>query len=191
MKDASKRHAEEQAERLSLYAVQALPTDEARAVEAHVATCDDCQRELGGLRTVVDSFVSWPTDVLRPSASLWDRLEQRLGAPDAATASPVQRWTAPQWKEVAPGISCKLLSTDADRHRVSMLVRLAPDTEYPPHRHADIEELHLLDGELWINDRQLFPGDFSRAEPGTSDRRVWSPTGCTCFLLTSTQDELS
>ena len=48
----------------------------------------------------------------------------------------------------------------------------------------------LLNGELWINERKLYPGDYSRAEPGTSDKRVWSETGCTCVLMTSTQDVL-
>jgi hypothetical protein len=48
--------------------------------------------------------------------------------------------------------------------------------------------LHLLHGELRIDDRTLYPGDYNRAEPGTMDRRVWSETGCTCVLITSTQD---
>jgi anti-sigma factor ChrR (cupin superfamily) len=76
------------------------------------------------------------------------------------------------------------------KHVVSMLVRLAPGAEYPPHGHAGIEELHLLDGELWIDERKLYPGDYNRAEPGTSDKRVWSETGCTCVLITSTKDML-
>jgi putative transcriptional regulator len=101
------------------------------------------------------------------------------------------RWVEPPWLEVAPGISCKMLSSDPVRNRVSLLVRLAPGVDYPPHTHADVEELHLLDGELWINDRKLHPGDYNRAEPWTSDRRVWSETGCTCFLVTSAHDELS
>jgi hypothetical protein len=58
----------------------------------------------------------------------------------------------------APGIECKLLATDAERHRVSMLVRLAPGARYPAHTHAGVEELHLLDGQLWIDERKLFPG---------------------------------
>ena len=91
---------------------------------------------------------------------------------------------------MAPGISCKLLATDADTHRVSMLVRLAPGTAYPPHEHAGVEELYLLDGELLIDDRTLHPGDYNRAEPGSADQRVWSETGCTCVLLTSTRDRL-
>jgi hypothetical protein len=56
--------------------------------------------------------------------------------------------------------------------------------------HAGIEELFLLDGELWINENKLYPGDYNRAEAPTRDTRVWSETGCTCVLVTSTQDVL-
>ena len=95
----------------------------------------------------------------------------------------------PEWEQVAPGIECKLLATDT-RQRVSMLVRLAPGASYPPHTHAGVEELHLLDGELWIDERKLLPGDYNHGAPGTGDKRVWSETGCTCVLVTSTRDIL-
>ena len=71
-----------------------------------------------------------------------------------------------------------------------MLVRLAPGATYPAHTHADVEELHLLDGELWIDERKLLPGSYNRGVPGASDEYVWSETGCTCVLLTSTKDIL-
>ena len=71
-----------------------------------------------------------------------------------------------------------------------MLVRLAPGASDPAHTHAGIEELHLLDGELWIDERQLFPGDYNYSAPGAVDERVWSETGCTCVLITSTKDVL-
>jgi len=101
-----------------------------------------------------------------------------------------QRWSEPEWEGVAPGIQCKLLATDAQRHRVSMLVRLAPGGSYPAHTHAGTEELYLLDGELWIDERKLVPGDYNYGAPGTGDERVWSETGCTCVLVTSTKDRL-
>lgn len=130
-------------------------------------------------------------DVLRPSESLRGRLSQRIMAQTGTVdASSPRQWTEPEWEAVAPGISCKLLATDAEESRVSMLVRLAPGVDYPPHRHAGVEELHLLHGELLIDDRKLFPGDYNRAEPGSADKRVWSETGCTCVLITSTQDVL-
>jgi DNA-directed RNA polymerase specialized sigma24 family protein len=133
------------------------------------------------------------TDVLTPTTFLWGAIAKRIVS--ASGLTPVftapQNWTEPDWKEVAPGISCQLLATDEQRERVSMLVRLAPGVEYPPHTHAGVEELHLLHGELWIDDRKLQPGDYNRAEPGTHDTRVWSETGCTCVLITSPQDRLN
>jgi quercetin dioxygenase-like cupin family protein len=189
---APDKHRCEQTESVSLYAVKALPAREMRTLEAHISECQDCHRELESLRPIIDSFFSWPTDVLTPSASLRTRLAHRIGAETGEQpVLPVrQPWSEPDWEEVAPGISCKLLATDTAKDRVSMLVRLAPGTEYPPHTHAGIEELHLLDGELWIEDRKLYPGDYSRAEPGTADKRVWSDTGCTCVLITSTEDAI-
>jgi anti-sigma factor ChrR (cupin superfamily) len=82
------------------------------------------------------------------------------------------------------------MSTDTKRHRVSMLVRLLPGVDYPAHTHAGLEELFLLDGELWIDGRKLYPGDYNRAEALSGDKRVWSETGCTCVLITSTRDIL-
>jgi anti-sigma factor ChrR (cupin superfamily) len=50
--------------------------------------------------------------------------------------------------------------------------------------------LHLLHGELLIDDKKLQAGDFIRAEAGSVDHRVWSETGCTCVLITSTRDAI-
>jgi anti-sigma factor ChrR (cupin superfamily) len=192
MSPASGEHAKDQAERVFLYALDALPPSEMAVVESHVSACAECRRELATLRPIVDSFVSWPTDVLRPSASLWDRLARRIAAETGAEpASPVPPpRTDPEWKEVAPGISCKLLATDTEKNRVSMLVRLAPGTDYPPHRHVGVEELYMLDGELIVDDARFNPGDYRRGEPGDVDHRVWSETGCTCVLITSFHDAI-
>jgi anti-sigma factor ChrR (cupin superfamily) len=174
------------------YAAQALAANEVAAAEAHIVTCPDCQREVESLRVVVNQFVSWPTDVLRPTTSLQSRLALRIA--EETGTSPVLptalQWSEPEWEQVAPGIECKLLATDAERHRVSMLVRLASGASYPAHTHAGVEELHLLDGELWIDNRQFFPGGYYHGAPGTGDDLVWSETGCTCVLITSTTDVL-
>ena len=129
--------------------------------------------------------------LLRPPAVLWDRLAARIATETGeAPLAPPAPTGETEWKEVAPGISVKALATDVEKDRVSMLVRLAPGTDYPPHLHAGLEELHLLGGELIINERKLLPGDYNRAEAGTSDHRVFSETGCTCLLVTSPGDVL-
>lgn len=182
----------EHTELVGAYALQMLPPREAAELEAHIGSCSHCRRELERLRPAVHALLSWPTDVLRPVSPLQVQLARRLAAETGGQVvlPAAQQWTEPEWEEVAPGISCKLLATDEERRRVSMLVRLAPGAEYPPHTHSGVEELHLLDGELWIDDRKLYPGDFNRAEPGTGDKRVWSETGCTCVLITSRDDVL-
>lgn len=180
----------DQLESVALFVLQALPSDEAAQLRAHLETCTACRSEHEALRAVGDAFASWPIDARRPSSSLWlrlaDRIAQETGRAPAPT--PSSTWDEPPWREVAPGITCKVLATDSAR--VTMMVRLAPGAEYPPHRHAGVEELHLLDGELWIDGRKLVPGDYSRAEPGTRDDHVWSETGCMCVLITSPQDVL-
>jgi anti-sigma factor ChrR (cupin superfamily) len=182
----------ERAELASAYALQALPASELPAIEAHIAACAECRRAVESLRPVVDRFVAWPTDVLRPPRSLRARLALRIAEETGKepVLPPARPWSEPDWKAVAPGIECKLLATDTERHRVSMLVRLAPGARYPAHTHAETEELHLLDGELWIDGRKLLPGDYNHGAAGADDEGVWSETGCTCLLVTSTKDVL-
>lgn len=174
------------------YALQALPGSEVAAAEEHMAACPECQRELESLRPVLNSLAFWPADVLRPTASLQSRLMHRIASETGKEPMPppVRRWSEPGWEKVAPGIECKLLATDAERHSVNMLVRLAPGASYPAHTHAGVEELHLLDGELWIDDRKLLPGDYNYGAPEESHERVWSKTGCTCFLVANAKDIL-
>lgn len=192
MSTASNGHRPDHADRLVLYALQTLPAAERHAMEAHVAECSECRDQIETLRPVVDSFVAWPRAILRPTRPLWEKLAHRIADGDGQElASSVEDdWEEPEWREASPGLWYQLLSKDRETDRVTMLVRLEPGVEYPPHVHAGVEELHLLDGELWIDERKLHPGDYNRAPPGTGDERVWSETGCTCVLITSHRDVL-
>jgi anti-sigma factor ChrR (cupin superfamily) len=180
----------EQSELVAIYALRALPSPEAAAFEAHLAGCSLCQDEIKQLRPIVDCFIDLPTDDMQPPNSVPELLARRIASETGrefvlpTTRTPAQ----PDWEAVSPGISCKVLATDATRDRVSMLVRLAPGASYPSHTHAGVEELFLLDGELWIDGRKLVPGDYNRAEPGSRDESVWSETGCTCVLIASMRD---
>ena len=184
----------ERTERVAEYALRALPASERAAFEAHV---ERVSRVPPGARGASADRRRVRRLADRHPAPAGAAVGTARGAHRRRLRSANLRWQPergwrdePEWKEVAPGISCKLLATDAAKERVSMLVRLAPGVAYPPHSHAGVEELHLLDGELWIDDRKLYPGDYNRAEPGTTDSRVWSETGCTCVLVTSFGDIL-
>lgn len=95
------------------------------------------------------------------------------------------------WQDTAvPGVRYKPLFLDAQRRHASLLVSIAPGTIYPPHRHMQVEELFMLTGDLQIGPYRLGPGDYSRAEAGTSHEPVRTATGCTCIVLASLDDEL-
>lgn len=178
-------------EALCAWALGAVQGAEAASLEAHAETCFSCRQELQALRPVIASFAAWPKDVVAPAPSLKQRLAERIARETGSRPVKAEKtWREPEWEQVAPGIERKVLAEDFERSIVSMLVRLAPGGSYPPHIHAGVEELHLLSGELWIDERKLFPGDYSRATPGTGDQRVYSETGCTCVLITSVNDEL-
>jgi anti-sigma factor ChrR (cupin superfamily) len=192
MSSGSAEHDRDYQELVFLHALRALPPGELPALEAHLAVCAECRQEMEALRPIVGAFVSWPTDVLRPSASLWDRLTDRIAAETGQQPllAPPPRPAEPEWEDAAPGLTYKVLALDPEQERVTLLVRLAPGGVYPAHTHAGVEELYLLQGELWIDDKKLYAGDYNRGEPGVGDQRVWSETGCTCVLLTSTRDLL-
>jgi quercetin dioxygenase-like cupin family protein len=185
-------HNQEHLDRVFLFALQALPPQEMASVEAQISSCEDCRQEIETLRPVARSFVGWSTDVLRPAESLWARLAKRIASEGVTRpfVPPLVAPVKPEWEEAAPGIHVKILARNAENDSVSMLVRLDPGTDYPGHTHAGLEELHLLHGILKVDDRTLQPGDFIHSEAGSVDHRVWSETGCTCFLLTSTNDVL-
>jgi anti-sigma factor ChrR (cupin superfamily) len=192
MSPGPSHHEQDYLELVFLYAMQALPARDVPGAEVHLASCAECRQELETLRPVIGAFVSWPTDILRPATSLWERVARRIAADtgQAPMVPPVQSPAEAEWQEAAPGLAYKVLAANTENDRVSLLVRLAPGAHYPPHRHAGVEELYLLHGELWIDDKKLDPGEYTRAEPGTGDQRIWSETGCTCVLLTSMRDVL-
>jgi quercetin dioxygenase-like cupin family protein len=185
-------HSEEHFDRVWRYVFRALAPREIAPAEAEIAACAECRREVELLRRVARSFAAPDGDGFRPADSLWGRLAGRIaGETGAPPFTPRQEsWAEPEWEEAAPGIHVKILAANSQSESVSMLVRLDPGTDYPGHKHAGVEELHLLQGVLKVDDKTYYPGDFLRSEPGSVDHRVWSETGCTCFLMTSTKDLL-
>jgi quercetin dioxygenase-like cupin family protein len=185
-------HGDEHLDLISCLALRAIPADEMRAAEAQLRDCPDCQRAWPDIRATAESLASWPTDVLRPATDLWARIAPRIGGGAEAEPprAPSPKVVKPEWEVAAPGIYVKILARDEARKSVSMLVRLDPRTSYPPHRHAGVEELHLLHGELIVDEKLLRPGDYIHAQAGSEDHRVYSETGCTCVLMTSTDDAI-
>ena len=84
----------------------------------------------------------------------------------------------------AAGVEVKDLC--AANGRSMQLVRFAPGTSFPIHRHEGPEFLYLLEGEAYQQGQRLLPGWAAVAETGTVDENFHSPGGC-LFLTVYTE----
>lgn len=87
------------------------------------------------------------------------------------------------------GIDVKVLSVDAQRRCVTMLVRMAAGTSYPPHRHAAREECYVISGEVEVGGRTLHAGDYQVAEKDCVHGVQSTRTGCELLIVSSQDDE--
>jgi len=112
MSSGTGNHDRDYPELVFLHALRALPASEIPVLEAHLSMCPDCRQEMETLRPIIGAFVSWPTDVLRPTESVWDRLARRIAAEtgQAPVLLPPLPPSEPDWEEAAPGLPRKTVS---------------------------------------------------------------------------------
>jgi anti-sigma factor ChrR (cupin superfamily) len=95
------------------------------------------------------------------------------------------------WAETGvQGVTFRQLFFDSESRRVTMLVRMAPGSVYPPHRHRSSEECLVLQGDLWVGNTMLRAGDHQRSEAGTLHGEQSSRGGCLLLVTASPDDEM-
>ena len=94
------------------------------------------------------------------------------------------------WRELAPGVTAKMLSFDATSRKTTALLRFAPETSYAPHRHTEVEELYVLEGGCSIAGREMTVGDYHRAETGTEHYDTSTDEGCLLLVISSPRNEM-
>lgn len=94
------------------------------------------------------------------------------------------------WRGIAPGVKAKVLSFDPASRRATSLLRFAPGTRFAPHRHAEVEELLVLEGGCSIAGREMTVGDYHRAEAGTEHHETSTDDGCLLLVISSPQNEM-
>lgn len=183
-------------ETAALYAAGALPDDEQREFEAHLQSgCDQCQAEVDAFRTVGVRLAEAPS-LRRPRPELRRLVQEAVdrSAGDSATTeqdgvlfvrSQLLQWTT----HPKAGVQIKRLHHDPQRGYRTSLVRMQPGDKYPRHRHSDVEEVYLIEGDLRVNGVTMSPGDYCRAEPGSCHNEVVTERGCTFMVVACERDE--
>ena len=186
---------EEIRERAAAYALGALSAEEARVVEARLAAGDARYvEEVAACRGVVDDL-AYAARPQAPSPAVRARVLAAVSDADAPVVE-VQglrfvRGRRVEWQPgMVDGLELKLLRVDADGSRATVLARMAPGVVYPSHRHAGVEEIFLVEGDLAVNGVSMRAGDYCSADAGTVHDGVRTTGGCTFIVTASLHDEL-
>lgn len=178
---------------LPAYVLSALDATEVQTFETHLADgCAHCAAELQTWSSVTADLACLAPPQSPPQA-LSARVQQRIAADSQARLEEhgllFARSAQLEWSPLPiEGLEIKVLSTDNERNLSTLLVRMRPGAAYPAHRHAAVEELFLLEGDLLVSGVLMRAGDYCRAEPGSLHTDIRSDSGC-LFLSTSSVDD--
>jgi anti-sigma factor ChrR (cupin superfamily) len=187
----------------SLYALDALSPEDKAAYEAHLgAGCAVCRAEVVSLRGATGAL-ALSVDPVTPQAALRARLMDAIAATPqpplqnspgvlcdkdgVLIARPADMtWTAGD----LPGVFRKVLFNDAKRGYSTAVTRMTAGTNYPSHKHAGVEELYLLEGDLSVGDMPMQAGDYCRGEAGSVHQPLATKNGCLFVVISSDHDQL-
>ena len=179
----------------SLYTLNVLSPPESAAFESHLnADCSVCDADVHSFDGVIRDLASASTET--PPTQLRSRvLETATRTAIAIRYNRAGLLIASSnhipWQPTGiRGIQCRTLFNDAVRKYSTYLVRMDPGTVYPSHRHSDLEEVYVLEGDLLVEGYVMRAGDYCRAEAGTVHAEVRTESGCVLFALGSQQDEI-
>lgn len=177
----------------ALYALGALSQHEARSFEQHLEEgCAECIAELESFTKTVRALAFSASDEQPPDrvrAELLTRMSKHAdGQPEAAVktgdANVLVSVLASdgEWQQLQNGVSFKRLYVDKTTGIATSLVRMQPGAALPIHRHLGVEQVFVIQGDCNIAGHQLGPGDYHRAEAGTTHETTCTVDG-TLFLL--------
>jgi anti-sigma factor ChrR (cupin superfamily) len=186
------------------YVLGAMATEDAAAFEAHLRDgCAVCEFELRRAREIEGNLALAAAPVV-PRPELKQKLMARVAATPSAETQVWRHWRndTPQDHVVVrgggagfeptkiAGIEVKRLSIDTIAQRVTMMIRMAPGTRYPAHRHGGREECFVLEGDLRHGAQVMWGGDYEVVENATIHGEQWTEGGCLLLIHSSMNDEL-
>jgi quercetin dioxygenase-like cupin family protein len=180
----------------SLYALGALPEDEAGEFATHLETgCPECFAEVEPARLVV-SALGLAGPALDPPASVRAKLLAQL-RPTVAPAEHEHdsfvtvRADEGEWREMFKGISVKQLFRDETRGTVTSLYRVGPGAGFPSHDHDGFEQCLIIEGDFHLDDQTYGPGDFTCALPGSTHQVSYSEGGALLLIVAAASYNMS
>ena len=168
-------------------AIGALDDDERMALGARVAQlAPDEQARVASLYDVAFALGS-AVEQVEPPVRVRNAVIAAARAPGRYTVLAGER----SWADTPlPGIQSTVLSVDAARGVVTMLIRASAGAVYPSHRHSGPEECYVIRGSVVIDGRVLHAGDFHHADAGSDHGEITTAEGAEVLIVGAIDDYL-
>ncbi len=184
------------------YALDVLSPQEKEWVEQQVAANPELAAELVTYGSAVGALaysVPFPPMAMDLKERLFERLQLDWPEPPNQGEEPVAEASVQPFLAVRsqdlnwqphtiPGVQVAIVHRDLVKQEVVGFLKADPGVRYPYHRHAAVEELFLLEGDLVVGDTVFSPGDYIRSLPG-SEHAPYTVEGCRFFFRTSMDDD--
>ena len=190
----------------ALQALDTLDESERGALAEKLQASPELQSELAAFETAI-SAIAYTAPAVPVAPDLKNRLLQRIAelpsTAESVNSQPIV--TSPtennppslivrsqnvKWKPYSvPGISIGKLYIDKKKRQITCLMRLEPGVTFPMHRHADSEEVFVLEGDLIVEGEVCYQGDYIRSVPGSTHSPV-TEGGCLLLIKSSTNNEM-
>jgi anti-sigma factor ChrR (cupin superfamily) len=183
----------------ALYVLGCLTDDERSRVEERLRSGDIALREEFERYQAVAGQLALAAKPVTPPPAVKERLMEQVRRASAEPAPGIllqqgglllssadrMPWT----RSKLPGVWTKTLFVDKKRGYRTSLVRLEPGSEFPSHRHSDVEELFVIEGEMEIHGHLVGPGSYCRAEPDSLHQAARTKTGSVFLAVCSIHDK--
>jgi hypothetical protein len=186
----------------SLYVLGALDARDNYLIEDCAESSQELRSELADLQ-IAALAIPYGSEQCNLPSGLKERLFQKLNS-EHPTETPIMPLEIPSQlcsfqvkaREVnwlahpdgVDGVSISPLFVDQISRRFSGFVRCDVGAIYPSHRHAEDEEILILEGDLLIDGKCFEVGDYIYSAPNSLHSAIGNRNGCLFFVRTSLDD---
>ncbi|HEX4407133.1 MAG TPA: ChrR family anti-sigma-E factor [Xanthobacteraceae bacterium] len=177
--------------------------DEARAVvvASHLALCPQCQAERARFETVGGALLDAAPSAVMNEGAMERTLQRALATPDrAAPAStrpnaesrlpaPLEHYTLGNWRRIGGAVEFRAVDVPSDEAVRVFMLRAAPGTRLPRHRHTGTEWTCVFEGAFRHDLGRFGPGDFDEADESHEHNPVVED-GPSCICLVALEGSI-
>lgn len=185
-------------ETLAAFAAGHLDEGRALVVATHAALCRQCRQAVRGFEHAGGVLLN-DIEPAPMRADAWPRALERIGPPEAArddairlpgegagVPKPLQAYELGPWRWIGRGVQWRPVPVPANEDRRVFMLKAAPGTRLPHHRHTGTEWTCVLQGAFRHDFGRYGPGDFDEADE-TVEHRPFVEHGDPCICLVALQ----